>query len=506
MAVVVKNQGWAKVARALAVTACLAATGCGDDVQGDLQLFLSAPAYGRNPIQDPFAFVNRIEASLVDDALQLSSLGSSTAVSKRRVDLGLSGGGGSGTFMLLGLNEYDRKVSHGFGPMLEFKSGIDLAFTVQFTQYSAAVAHKFPLDPGMALADRFRGVPATVYLDGGDLESGKGGSAEDLSALATLLWNEDMFGGPGGELMVQVQIRDGQSILSGDSNPAHGDAVRLYLDERDQGVSQVITVGRSGVYESTGSIQPPEVGETGYGTWEVRFVVPLTLASKTAQPYFDLTVFDFDEGEDPDRASWQFDGARIEEDLLPEEFGRLVLGVPILSIVPEKRELSVFPSPNGDVRLSGQWDENSLNLEVFVPDGNVQTAGSGGTDLSGTDRVAVLFDLNNGLWQPVEEDRFVGISVNAGDQKVYGAGPDPANLVAAAFEFTGTAQGIPESGGYRVSLAVPWNNLGIQPGEVKYLGMEVRVLDEANLVTAYLSGAPEWKPEIWPVLKMAEKE
>jgi len=38
------------------------------------------------------------------------------------------------------------------------------------------------------------------------------------------------------------------------------------------------------------------------------------------------------------------------------------------------------------------------------------------------------------------------------------------------------------------------------------VGLEMRVLDENNLVTAYLSGTPELKPGVWPVLKMFKEE
>lgn len=480
--------------------------GCGDDVQGDLKLLLTPPQRGRNPLPDAFAFVERVEASLLDEALDLSSLGSISPHGGRRLDFGLVSSGKSGSLMLLGLNQHGRKVSHGYGPRLSLESGIDSTLTVFFSQYNTAVASKAPLQPGVGLAERFIGLPASIYLDVRDLESGQIAGPHDLSALATLAWCEDIAGGPGGELLIEVTVRDDKKILAPGAVLTEGDAIKIYLQDTGIGVIDIVTVSRDARYESTRGIGQPELSETGYGTWEMRLVLPLAAAGKTRELYFDLTVFDWDEGEDPVRASWSFNPAFLEEELQPDEFGRLVLGVPVLHALSNPERMASFAGPGGEVVVSGYWDTNSLALSAYIPDGLVWAEGAGEGDLSGTDRLELLFDLNNGLPQPVVENRFVGIAVNAGGQKVFGAGYSPADLVASNFEFTGSAHGAIESGGYRVEIMVPWQNLGMNPAEVTFLGVEMRVLDENNTVTAFLSGTSELNSDLWPVIRMYELE
>ncbi len=206
-------------------------------------------------------------------------------------------------------------------------------------------------------------------------------------------------------------------------------------------------------------------------------VMPLSSAFKNREVGFDLRIYDKD-GEDPAvaMATWQFaPGGPAGDELQPEEYGTLVLGVPLIDLLQSRETFQEFPCRDGMVELTGGWSEESLKLAVTVPDLDVQTAGNP----EGADRVEFYLDLVNDRPPVVDPARFVRIASTAGGSKAITRGDD-LEAMTQSFTFTGEVQATASADSYSVVLTLPWEDLGLVSGPQRgwFLGLDVRVVDE----------------------------
>ncbi len=204
--------------------------GCGDDVQGNLRLLLAPVHRGRNPIQDPFTLVERVEIGLVDEGAGFYPLGSSSPGA--RFGPGLVGAGLKGAPYVIGLNPKDRPVAQGFGPYLSLVSGIDTVLTVPFYEINTARAARIHAQE--RASEPFEGRAPSMFMDDRHLEQGSILGPDDLSAVITLLWQ-------GEELLIRIRVRDDQYTPAPTGGVlTQGDAVRVYLED------QAVTIAADG--------------------------------------------------------------------------------------------------------------------------------------------------------------------------------------------------------------------------------------------------------------------
>ena len=431
--------------------------GCGDDIQGNLRLLLAPIHEGRGQTQDPYVLVDRVEMGLVDEYAVFHPLGS--AVPKSRFGPGLVGSGQKGAPYVIGLNTRDRPVAQGFGPYLSLIKGIDSTLTVPFYELNTAVATKIAAQE--RTSEPFEGRAPAMFIDDRHKESGSIAGPEDLRALVTLLWE-------GSDLMIKVRVRDDDYRPAAGDVLTEGDAVRIYLEDRD------VTIAADGRPSPQDVVSNIVAGEVS-GGYLLSMVMPLTAASKNLGVGFDMRIYDKD-GEDPvAMATWQFDGATTGDDLQPAEYGTLVLGVPLIDLLQSREAFQAFPCRDGMVEVTGTWSDTDLNLTVTVPDNEVQTAGTP----EGADRVEFYLDLVNNRPPSVDPARFVRIASTAGESVAITRGNDLADLTQA-FTFTGDVRATASAESYSVAVTLPWEDLELvsDPQRGWFLGLEIRVVDE----------------------------
>jgi hypothetical protein len=432
--------------------------GCGDDIQGNLRLLLAPIHAGRGQTQDPFVSVDRVEIGLVNEWARFHPLGNATLKSK--LGPGLVKSGQRGTPYVIGLDRLGRPVAQGFGPYLSLVEGIDSTLTVFFYELDTTLATRIHAQERGS--DPFAGKPPAMFMDHRHLEVGSIDGQEDLSALVTLLWQGD-------DLLIKVRVRDDQYTPAPMGGAlTDGDAVRVYLED------QVVTIAADGRPDPPDGASNIVAGETS-GGYLTSMVMPLASVGKNRQIGFDIRIYDKD-GEDPMAvATWQFDSESFGDELRPEEFGTLVLGVPLLDLLQSRKAFTSFPCGDGMVELNGTWSAEALTLTVTVPDDEVLTAGTP----EGADRVEIYLDLINDLPPVVDPARFIRIASTAGGNLAITRGNDPTD-VTQAFTFTGDVQATTSAGSYSISLSLPWEDLELvsNPRRGWFLGLEIRVVDE----------------------------
>jgi len=432
--------------------------GCGDDIQGNLRLLLAPVHDGRGQTQDPFVLVDRVELGLVDELAIFHPLGS--AAPKSRFGPGLVGGGQKGAPYVIGLNQRGRPVAQGFGPYLSLVEGIDSTLTVPFYELNTAVATRIPAQE--RVSEPFDGKAPAMFIDSrhkelGSIDSGQ----DDLSAVITLLWQ-------GTDLLIKVRVRDDNYTPATGDVLTEGDAVRIYLEDRD------VTIAADGRTDSPDDVSDIVAGKVS-GGYLLSMVMPLSASSKNLGVGFDMRIYDKD-GEDPvAMATWQFDGASVGDNLQPAEFGTLVLGVPLLDLLQSRDAFQAFPCRDGMVEVTGTWSEADLTLTITVPDDKVQTAGT----MEGADRVEVYLDLVNNRPPSVDPARFVRIVTTAGGSEEITRGNELGSL-NQNFTFTGVVQATASARAYSIFITLPWEDLELvsSPQRGWFLGLEIKVVDE----------------------------
>ena len=431
--------------------------GCGDDIQGNLRLLLAPIHDGRGQTQDPFVLVDQVEMGLVDDWAVFHPLGSSAPKSK--FGPGLVGGGQKGAPYVIGLNNRDRPVAQGFGPYLSLVKGIDSTLTVPFYELNTAVATRIPARE--RVSEPFAGKAPAMFIDPrhkelGSIDSGQ----DDLSAVITLLWQ-------GQDLLLQIRVRDDEVTNAPSGGELTlGDAVEVYLED------QVVTVTPDGRIDGVAS--DLSAGEVS-GGYLISMAMPLSAVGKNRTVGFDMRIYDKDGDNPMAMATWQFDGATTGDELQPDEFGTLVLGVPLIDLLQSRDAFQAFPCRDGMVEVTGTWSETDLTLTITVPDDEVQTAGT----MEEADRVEVYLDLVNNRPPSVDPARFVRIVTTAGGSEEITRGNDLA-AVTQNFTFTGVVQATASAGTYSIFITLPWEDLELvsSPQRGWFLGLEIRVVDE----------------------------
>jgi hypothetical protein len=462
--------------------------GCGDDIQGNLRLLLAPVHQGRNPTQDPFELVDRVEVGLVDERVEFIPLGH--AVPESRFGPGLVAGGRQGAPYVIGLNQLGRPVAQGFGPYLSLREGIDSTLTVPFYKTETAMAMRIHAQE--RASEPFNGKPPAMFMDHRHREMGSIGGQEDLSALITLLWQ-------GNDLLIKIRVRDDQYTPPAGDVLTEGDAVRVYLEDR------AVTIAADGRPDLPDVVSNIVAGEIS-GGYLISMVMPLSSVGKNREVGFDVRIFDKD-GDDPAvaMATWRFDGDTAGNELRPEEFGTLVLGVPLLDLLPGREAFQAFPCRDGMVEVTGTWSDEELTLTVTVPDDEVKTSGTPG----GADRVEFYLDLVNDLPPVVDPARFVRISSTAGGSKAITRGDDLADLTQT-FTFTGDVQATASAESYSVTLSLPWEDLDLVSGPQRgwFLGLDIRVVDEdtGGTDTFSWSDAADLDSGLFPELRLFSAE
>jgi cellulose/xylan binding protein with CBM9 domain len=476
------------------VVAAFLLGGCGEQVQGNLRLLLVPPHEGRNPNQDPFVLVDRVEIGVVDSTGVFSSFGDSAP--NARFGPGLISGDWQGAPFVLGLNSLGRPVAAGFGLPITVSSGIDQTITVPFSQTNTGVARRIPLQD-RTLEDPFANRAPSLFIDNRNLESGAIDSPADLTSLVTAIYQAN-------DLLLRVRVLDDQVVAAAsDEQIINGDAVRIYLEDI------VVTAGADGRFEVPISVTAGEV-ETVSGGYQVEIVLPLSERFKNRRVPFDVRVYDKDGAETPALATWCFDPRRQGEEPLFDDYGDLILGVDVLDVLEQPGPTSTFPGSDGLVEINGSWNQNGLTLEVNVPDGDVRTQAND-DDLTGADRVEVFLDLGNGVPDIVDSIRFVRVTASAGGSKTYAGGWDPNALETIHFGFTGTVTGTTTPEGYKIEVVVPWSDLQLNPQLPQrgwFFGVEIRVVDEDDgwTGTTSWSDSIELAPDDWPELRLFSAE
>ncbi|MBN2494784.1 MAG: hypothetical protein JXR96_09360 [Deltaproteobacteria bacterium] len=463
--------------------ACLACA-CGDDVQGELHLLVVPLHAGRNPSQDPFQLVDEVEIGLTADDGTYTALGADAPGS--RFGPGLVSPGAQGAPTLIGRNERERVVSLGFGPGLALTSGLDAWVSVPFARVDHAVATRVhPAEIG--LEDLFAGRPPALRLDGANLETGSLDGQGDAAALVWLLWTDDA-------LWVQARVRD-EDVQDG------VDGLAVFDAQHASGVR----IAAGGAVDPAGAVEAVE-SERLAGGYRLRFRMPLEAAAKNGKLAFDLRLVDVDAGSGPTWLTWAFDPRRQGDLPLPDEYGQLVLGAPLLDLMTRESGTcgdggprADIPGPDGVAVLQGGWDEAGLGLCLEIPDDDVQLEGGE------VDRVELYFDLANGGAPVAEPFRFHRLEVTAGGLSRFGSGADPAALSDGAY--TGSAQATRHAAGYRIEADLPWSDLQVL-GDVGqrgwFLGLEIRVfdVDQGGRAEWSWSGREELAPASWSEIRL----
>ncbi len=466
------------------------ASGCGDDVQGRLRLLVVPLHEGRNPVQDPFTLVDRVEVGLTDENGDFHSLGKSSP--SPSFGPGLVGPGGSGSPTLVGLNERGRPVSLGFGRPVDIRAGLDEFVSVPFSRVDHALArHIRSADRG--LTDPFAGKPPALRLDESHREQGQLESDSDAGCLVWLLWEGDTL------LLKARVVDDSVGPATAPEPPSSGDGLTVYLEDLK------VTIGADGRVEPDGVLTGVQV-ETVAGGYVVRIEMPLSDVGKNRQVDFDLRQTDRDGQNAPTLLTWVFDPSQAGQD--PEQYGRLVLGVPLLTLLAGEGGAAGFAGADGQVNIDGWWDEDALHLNVDVVDDEVLLSGQGG-DLEGADRVEFWLDLANGQPPALEPARFYRVTGTAGGNSAYAAGPDPANVTDLGITFSGQVLSTTRTDGYAVELTMPWSDLQFdtEPQRGWFLGIEVKVVDEdaAGAQTHAWSDAAG-SPNLWSEIRLFSVE
>lgn len=480
------------------VTAGLVAAGiggCGDDVQGSLRLLLVPPHEGRNPTQDPFELVERVEVGLLGPDGDFQALGSSRPLA--RFGPGLVAGGRSGVPFVLGLNERGRPVAHGFGPALTLEAGRRQIQSVPFSRSDTASAMRIA-GHAPALTDMFNGRAPALFVDHRHVEVAPVDGPGDLSAVATVLWSDQA-------VFVQVAVTDDvDEPAEAGGVLGDGDAVTIYLGQT------AVTVASDGRYEPADVPARVETGRTSAG-YLVRLELPLEEPRKNQVLGFDLRLHDRDGDGGVALATWCFDPRREGGAPLPEDFGRLVLGVPLLDLLAEDAQAPAFAVADGSARIEGSWDPDWLVLDVTVEDSQVLLAGEDDPTLEGGDRVEFWLDLANGSPPAAEPLRLVRVVGTPNARLIAAGGDHPDGLSPEVFSFNGRVKGSTVGGGYRIVLELPWSDLEPVGGAVQrgwFLGLEVRVVDvdEQGVGTWSWSGLPDIEPGRWPEVRLFSVE
>ncbi|MBW1806651.1 MAG: hypothetical protein JRJ87_00560 [Deltaproteobacteria bacterium] len=485
-----------KTARAVGWLAAvtLLVGGCGEQVQGNLRLLLVPPHEGRNPNQDPFVLVDKVEIGVVDSIGVFSSFGDSSP--NASFGPGLINGDWQGAPFVLGINSLGRPVAAGFGPPLTIVSGIDQTITIPFSQTNTGVARRIPLQD-RTLEDPFADHAPSLFIDDRNLESGAIDGPADLTGLVTAIYQAN-------DLLLKIRVRDDQVVAAAlEEQIINGDAVRIYLEDI------VVTAGADGRFEVPISVTAGEV-EIVSGGYQVEIVLPLSERRKNLRVPFDLRVYDRDAAENPALATWCFDPRRQGEEPLLEDYGDLVLGVDLLDVLEQNGPTRTFPGSDGLVQISGKWDQAGLTLEVNVPDDDVRTQANN-DDLAGADRVEFWLDLDNGVPTILESIPFLRVTASVGGSKTYAGGWDPNALETIHFGFTGTVSGTTTSDGYQIEVVIPWADLQLNsqlPQRGWFFGLEIRVVDEDEGLTGTTSWSDsvELVPDDWSELRLFSVE
>ena len=485
----------------LVLFACLPA--CGQEVQGELRLTVVPLHSGRNPVQDPFSLVAQVEIGLTDEDGRFTSMGSENPLS--RFSPGLVEPGRVGSPTLIGLNDRGRPVSRGFGRVIGLLDGVDETVPVHFARVDSAVARRVrAID--RALADPFAARPPSLRLDLSNLEQGQVESESDGSCVVWILWDDD-------QLLFKVRVFDESIEATEAPTPvAQGDSLGIYLDAAPLGgqagpEDRVLRLGADGRVEPADGVQDLSVEQVS-GGYVQRFALPWPSVAKNQEFGFDLRLVDVDEGASPSLMTWVFDPIQAGEDPLPDQYGRLTMGVPVLDALDRTGSSLGFSSHDGQVTLGGHWDAQGLVLELDVHDDQVTPAGpSGGLD--GADRVAVWLDLANGDPPALDPIRFFRLSASAGGTTLLEGGPDPANVTDQGLGFSGSVSATTRASGYTLAVTLPWADLQLasEPQRGWFLGLEIEVVDVdgADEQTSCWSDAPD-RPDRWSEIRLFSAE
>jgi hypothetical protein len=400
----------------------------------------------------------------------------------------LVSGGRKGAPYIIGLNNRDRPVAQGFGPYLSLVKGIDSTLTVPFYELNTAVAARISAQE--RVTEPFAGKPPAMFMDYrhkelGSIDEGQ----DDLQAVATLLWQ-------GNDLLIQVRVRDDHFTPAETGGVlTDGDAVSVYLED------QVVTVTPDGRIDPSDGATDLSSGPVS-GGYLISMVMPLSAVGKNREIGFDMRIYDKDEEDPVAMATWQFDGGAIlGDDLLPSEFGTLVLGVPLIDLLQSREAFQAFPCRDGMVEVTGAWSETDLTLTVTVPDDDVKTAGT----LEEADRVDIYLDLVNNYPLFVDPARFIRVVSTAGGSKEVTRGND-LDDPTQNFTFTGTVQATAAAGRYSVALTLPWEDLELvsSPQRGWFLGLEIRVedRDDSGAGTFSWSDSADLNSDFFPELRL----
>lgn len=470
--------------------------GCGDEVRGELRLLVVPLHRGRAPIQDPFSLVDRVEIGLTATDGSYRSLGKQAPLS--RFGPGLVGALGAGAATLTGLNDRDRPVSRGYGAPVSVEPGLDAFISVAFARVDHAVARRLrAIDAGQATP--FQGLPPALRLDAANLEQGQLGGDGDAGCLAWVAWTD-------AGLSFLVRVIDDDVAPSGIGSPADGDAVVLYLDlDGDPAVAPgeeiVVTIGADGRVEPDGVLTDVEA-KTVAGGYELVARLPGGGWEKNQELGLDLRVIDAsDVG--ATLLTWVFDPRSQGADPSAEQYGRLILGVPLMDLVGRAGPRLPISLPEGVVEVTGRWDGAGLWLQLAVPDDEVRPSGPAG-GLDQADRLAIWLDLGNGE-AATEPKRFHRLTISAGGSLELAAGPDPGNVTDLGSAFSGQVTATTQANGYSVEVFWPWEDLQLdeQPQRGWFLGLEIEIYDEdADGLELHTLSDGVGQPGLWSELRL----
>ncbi len=480
----------------LVVPCLLTLGGCGDEVRGSVRLLVVPLHQGRAPVQDPFSLVDRVEIGLTATDGSYHSMGRHAPLS--RFGPGLVGSAGTGAPTLIGLNDRARPVSLGYGAPVSVEPGVDAFVSVPFARVDHAVAHRLrAID-----ADRpapLSSLPPTLRLDAANLEQGQLDGGGDAACLVWLAWTD-------AGLLFKARLGDDEVAPAGIGSPADGDAVVLYIDpDGDPDVAPgdeiVVTIGADGRVEPEGVLSAVQAQAVA-GGWEVEATLPGGGWYKNQQLGFDLRMIDTD-AQGTSLLTWVFDPRSQGADPTSDQYGRLVMGVPLLDLVEQNGPRLPVSIPEGVVEVAGRWNATQLTLRIDVPDDEVRPSGPAG-GIEQADRVAIWLDLGNGEAAP-EGQRFQRLTVSAGGSLELAAGPDPDNVTDLGLAFTGQVTATTRADGYTVEIVWPWSDLQLteQPQRGWFLGLEAEIFDEdAGGLEQHTLSDGVGQPELWSELRL----
>jgi hypothetical protein len=236
------------------------------------------------------------------------------------------------------------------------------------------------------------------------------------------------------------------------------------------------------------------------GGYLVRVTLPLEDAAKNRALGFDIRIYDRD-GEAPAAwATWRFDPRREGAEPLLEDFGKLVLGAPMLDLLERPGPSRTFPVADGDAEVEGSWSKEGVAVLVSVADDAFEDG----------DRVEVWFDLANGAPPAPEPTRFFLYAGERGADYQTARG-DSVDGMTDRDDSVSAVDWTEHPGGYTLALTVPWPDLGLVAGEPQrgwFLGMEVRVTDtdaQGQQIFGW-SDSAGLRPELWPELRLFTTE